>query len=640
MASFYRIMMLGLAALGLSACAEAAMSPTSEIITPSIVVDQFGYLPALEKRAIIRSPEIGFDAVQSFTPGGRYAVINVKSGQSVYDGVAVSWKKGAVDKSSGDKTWWFDFTALTTPGDYLVRDIERGVDSPTFTIGNDVYNPVLKTAFKTLYYQRAGFAKSAPYAAKGYRDGASHIGKGQDGEARLFSAKDDASTARDLRGGWYDAGDYNKYTNWTANYVNTLLHSYIENPSVWTDDFDIPESGNGIPDILDEIKWGLDWLERMQNDDGSMLSVMSLDEGSPPSSAKGPSFYGPENTSATLTSAGAFAFAAQLMGDFPALSGQAKIYQRRAKRAWDWAEANPDVIFKNNDEGQGSLGLAAGQQEVDDKGRTAKRMVAAAYLSALTGERAYARVVEQLYNQTKPIDPYFMNGFEGEAIFALVYFAKDAKTPRSLSRQILSDFGSSVSQSSNGMKAVKSASDGYGAPMTEYTWGSNSVKARTGSFFTQSIIAGVNEGADIDSLNAASHYLHYIHGVNPLGKVYLTNMGALGTENSVDTLYHAWFVNDSKDYDSVRGSTYGPLPGLLVGGPNPYYSRDKCCASECGGYGDKICKRPELVPPSGQPPAKSYADFNEGWPLNSWEVTENSNGYQVAYIRLLSKFAN
>jgi len=96
----------------------------------------------------------------------------------------------------------------------------------------------------------------------------------------------------------------------------------------------------------------------------------------------------------------------------------------------------------------------------------------------------------------------------------------------------------------------------------------------------------------------------------------------------VSRFYHAWFKGDIT-----------PAPGFLVGGPNPFYSRDECCNSRCGGQGDRLCRLPERLPPTGQPHGKSYTDFNDGWPINSWEVTENSNGYQVAYLRLLSKFA-
>ena len=220
--SMFRILVL-IFSLCLAAC-----NPQAEIEhdpTPQIVVDQFGYLPELEKRAIIRSPEIGYDAAQDFTPSRRYAVIDVASGETVFEGTPVAWNEGLIDTMSGDKVWWFDFSALKTEGSYKVVDLENGAESFAFDIADDVYTPVLKAAFKTLYYQRAGFEKRVPYALPGYEDGASHLGAQQDTEARLFSAKDDASTERDLHGGWYDAGDYNKYTSWTADYIRVLLHS-------------------------------------------------------------------------------------------------------------------------------------------------------------------------------------------------------------------------------------------------------------------------------------------------------------------------------------------------------------------------------------------------------------------------------
>lgn len=595
---------------------------------PKIVVDQFGYLPELEKRAIIRDPQQGYDARESFRPGSRYAVIDTRSGKTVFEGAPRPWKNGQVDSVSGDKVWWFDFTSVSRPGRYVVRDLERRTDSFEFEISNNVYTPVLKAAFKTFYLQRAGFEKRAPHAPAGFADRASHLGLRQDSQATLFSRKGDRATARDLRGGWYDAGDYNKYTNWTADYVIVLLHAYAENPVIWTDDFGIPESGNGVPDILDEVKWGLDWLSRMQNRDGSMLSVLGLDTAAPPSAAKGPSHYGAPNTSATLTSAGAFALAATIYGRNAASRQQANIYGQRAVRAWAWAEKNPNVVFKNNDDAQGSTGLGAGQQEVDRKGRQQKRLLAASYLFALTGEAQYARAAEQLYERLKPIDPYYTNAFDADLTFTLTYLARQPRLASGFRNRIMRDFKGHVTQADNGLKAVMDGRDAYGAHIQEYTWGSNKTKAKKGSIFTQAVINKIGGASEKQYNNAASHYLHYLHGVNPLGKSYLSSMERYGAENPVRKLYHSWFTGDKR-----------PAPGFLVGGPNPYYERDECCNSSCGPQGDRLCRIPKMSPPSGQPAAKSYTDFNDGWPLNSWQVTENSNGYQAAYIRLLSKFA-
>lgn len=86
-----------------------------------------------------------------------------------------------------------------------------------------------------------------------------------------------------------------------------LLSTFIENPEAFTDDYGIPESGNGIPDLIDEIKWGMDWLLRMQNEDGSVLSIVGLQAKSPPSATTAASYYGPANTTATLSATKAFA---------------------------------------------------------------------------------------------------------------------------------------------------------------------------------------------------------------------------------------------------------------------------------------------------------------------------------------------
>ena len=604
---------------------------------PHILVDQFGYLPDLAKVAVIRDPEVGFDSGRSFSPGATYVLVDDRTEKPVLTGKAVPWRGGAVDPASGDRVWHFDFSAHSAPGRYRVVDVENRVASDAFEIGETVYRPVLRDAFKAFYYQRAGFEKREPFVARGYADKASHLGRGQDTEATLYSADGDKSTARDLRGGWYDAGDYNQYTSWTANYVSSLLNSYAENPGVWTDDMGIPESGNGVPDVLDEVRWGLAWLMRMQNRDGSMLSVLGRAEGSPPSKADGPSRYGPANTSATVTAAGTFAQAAEIFLQHEALAPLALDYRQRALDAWAWAEANPDVRFYNNSAEHGSQGLAAGQQEVEGERLDKKRLIAATQLYGLTGEARFLEEAERLYRRIGGISADTANGFEGELGFALLNFANRDGVPARFRKRIQRDYAAQMG-AHNAWAAVDAVEDPYLAFTDGYWWGSNGVKSRRGSVFAQAVTAGLETRDRTATLNAGSHYLHYLHGVNPMGLVYLTNMEHAGAERSASTLYHAWFVDGSKLYDSTKTSKYGPAPGLMVGGANDSYDRDDCCKTVCGGYGAAVCRRPPVTPPVGQPPAKSYGEFNDGWPLNSWSVTENSLGYQSDYIRLLSKY--
>jgi endoglucanase len=612
---------------------SAASSITQDAaVSAFIVVDQFGYLPEAKKIAVIRDPQTGYDAALSFTPGATYQLINLDTKAVVLSGSAVSWKSGATFAAAGDKAWWFDFSSVTAPGHYAVLDVERNVRSPGFKIAADVYKPVLKHAVRSFFYQRAGFAKQAPFAEAGWTDSASHIGPGQDKNARLFSDKNKAATERDLSGGWYDAGDYNKYTNWHAYYLVALLHAYSENPDAWSDDFNIPESGNGIPDIIDEIKWGFDWLKKMQNEDGSVLSIVGLSHASPPSAATGPSYYGPASTSATLTSAGAFALGSKILAslDNAELANYAADLKARSEKAWSWALAHPNVTFRNNE--GASAGLGAGQQEVDDAGRATKKLTAAIYLFAATGSETYrAHIDANATNATGWVSPW-----NEPELTAWLYYANLSGATENIATAIKNQYQSALNATDN-WPALRNGDDPYRAFIgtSNFTWGSNRTISRKGQTFHNLVDYNIAGTDATEVRNAALGYLNYIHGVNPQGMVYLSNMYSLGVHSSVNEFYHSWFSDGSPLWDRVGTSTYGPAPGFLVGGPNPGYNWDGNCISNNPNPG---CGSAAPNPPKGQPAMKSYLDFNTSWPLNSWEVTENHNDYQVAYIRLLSKF--
>lgn len=619
-------------ASSVASSAASSVASGAPAISNFIVVDQFGYLPDAKKIAVIRDPQTGYDAALSFTPGATYQLLNLDTNAVVLIGTANTWKSGATFEAAGDKAWWFDFSSVTAPGKYAVVDVENNVRSPGFKIAADIYQPVLKHALRSFFYQHAGFAKQEPFAEAAWVDGASHIGTGQDKNARLFSDKNNAATEKDLSGGWYDAGDYNKYTNWHAYYLVALLHAYAENPTVWGDDYNIPESGNGIPDIIDEIKWGFDWLKKMQNNDGSVLSILGLAHASPPSAATGPSYYGPASTSATLTSAGAFALGSKILATLgnADLNTYAADLQTRAESAWTWAVANPNVIFRNNE--GASAGLGAGQQEVDEAGRATKKRTAAIYLFAATGSSTYRDHVDtNATNATSWVDVW-----SEPELTAWLYYASLPDATSNIASTIKSQYQTALNANHN-WSAVRNAEDPYRAFIgtSNFTWGSNRTISRKGLTFHNLIDYNIS-GTDVAEVrNAALGYLNYIHGVNPQAMVYLSNMYSLGVHSSVNEFYHSWFTDGSALWDRVGASTYGPAPGFLVGGPNPSYDWDGNCTSGSPNAG---CGAAAPNPPKGQPAMKAYLDFNTSWPLNSWQITENHNDYQVAYIRLLSKF--
>ncbi|HKJ79146.1 MAG TPA: glycoside hydrolase family 9 protein, partial [Prolixibacteraceae bacterium] len=393
-----------------------AFTMAQPAITKYITVDQFGYLPDSKKTAVIRNPQLGFDAEESFTPGTNYAVVRTSDTTIVFSGSPLSWKNGSTDSSSGDKAWWFNFSEFSEEGSYYILDVDSNLRSYEFEISEDVFEEVLIQAVRTFFYQRSGFAKETPFACEEWADGASHL---QDKHARDFLDKADPATKRNVLGGWYDAGDYNKYTSWTANYVVEFMKAFLENPGVWGDDYTIPESGKQIPDILDEGKWGIDHLLRMQEPDGSMLSIVGAAHGSPPSTATGASYYGRPNTSSTLNSAGAFAIASKVYRSV-GMGSYADSLLNSAIRAWDWEEQNPNVIFKNN---SGSTsGLGAGQQETDDYGRLVAKLEAAVFLFEITADEKYKNYFESNYTKIHLMQWTFAFPFETDNQEILLYY--------------------------------------------------------------------------------------------------------------------------------------------------------------------------------------------------------------------------
>ena len=605
-----------------------------------ITVDQFGYRPDAKKVAVLRSPEVGSDASLSYAPGETMEVVDSASAKVVFSGAPVAFQEGAVDTASGDKIWWFDFSGVTTPGTYYIRDKSDNLkQSFYFRIKDDVYNDILKAAMRMMYYQRLGIAHEAAYAGEEWADGMNHE---QDKAARLFTDSTNAATERDLSGGWFDAGDFNKYTVWNGNYVETLLRAYLDKPRAFTDDYNIPESGNGIPDILDEVKWGLDHMLRMQNSDGSVLSVVDEDHASPPSAAKGRSYYGAPNAMSAYSAAKAFALgsvvAAKRGNDAYAVT-----LKDAALKAFKWAEAHPDSMFYNNKAEYGTKDLAAGQQEIDTNYTTGARFVvkvAADFaMYELTGDANYLKRFEATPDSLPLMRQYgswamdqYRNPHHMLYLLYLKYKDASADVKSLVQQKVVDAFGNNANFGGSLEK------DGYRAYIRDYNWGSNSAKSTCGLFFDKmaelSMSGQSSAGADATAWhNAAEEYLHYLHGVNPFGMVYLSNMESYGAGKSVTSFYHGWFKEGA------------PAPGYLVGGANARYTWASCCkeydadnsAKGCGSKANnELCYAVKV--PVGEPSEKMYRNFNNGWPLDSWELTEPSLGYQTAYIRLISRF--
>ncbi|MDP9065678.1 MAG: glycoside hydrolase family 9 protein [Pseudomonadota bacterium] len=617
--------------VGLCACEGGSHEPPAPVqatvadriaFDRHILVDQFGYLPDESKVAVIRDPIVGFDAKDRFTPGPRYQLRRVDTGEALLTGSPAAWNGGAVDDLSGDRGWWFDFTAVRTPGLYFVYDESRKLRSATFRIDPGVYRGVLQAAMHMYYYQRSAIPKAPPYADKCWSDDAAYVGRHQDGEARDVTDRDNDGKVKNLSGGWFDAGDTNKYVTFAVQPVHQLLTAYSANPHAFTDASSIPESGNGVPDVLDEVRWETNWLKKMQYRDGSLalkVGELTYVSASPPSSDRSPRFYVPACTSATIAGAGMLAHAAYVFAGFPPLALEAGDLKRRAVLAWGQYQT---VAPKQTacDTGVVHAGLA--DLSVEDQNGLA--VEAAVYLFALTAEPAFERYVQEHYRDAHPYHDIGWSRYKPDQGEALLFYAALPFADRTLARTILADKMSDM-KAADRIYGFAPEDDLYRAFLhkEQYHWGSNNPRANYGNTNLDVIAHDLAPADAAGYRSRALGMLHYFHGVNPLGIVYLSNMYRYGASASLNEIYHVWFAAKSR-WSDAKTSPCGPAPGFVPGGPNAVAAKDGVPAS--------------LVPPTGQPPQKSYKDWNNASPDNSWAVTEPGIYYQSAYVRLLSAF--
>lgn len=599
-----------------------------------LVVDQFGYRPDMKKVAILVDPQEGWNAEDEYEPGDSIELRRFDDARKVMSGAPEVWNQGEIQSSSGDRGYWFDFSLVKSPGSYFLFDRKNGVRSARFEIDDDVYRDVLKAAVRMFYFNRANFAKKEPFACVGEKcwlQGVDYMGPGQDGQAHSVLDKDNDQTIRDLSGGWWDAGDTDKYTTFAHSVMHQLLSAYDDNPAPFTDDYNIPESNNGLPDLIDEIKVELDFLKKMQPPDlggGALLKLGNIEYGDPiPDQSKLRRYYYPAPcSSATISLASVFAHASLTLSRFPSLKDYAADLRQRALSAWAHYQSHP----KSDACDDGTIKSGDADLPVADQG--ARAVVAAVYLFALTGDPKFDEFIEKNRGLTRPFKEDRWSVYDPAQGDAFLFYTTLPNANPELKKRI-------VDQKLNqwrvfefyGMKPEK---DLYRAYMREdsYHWGSNQPRANFGNTNYDMVQFRLVTGEEAESArDRAAGLLNSFHGVNPMQLVYLSQMGPYGAERSASEIYHTWFRDGDPRWDSAQDSELGPAPGYVPGGPNKSY-----CATET----DHRCHDSEL---RRQPPQKAYLDFNTSWEPQaeydmSWAITEPAIYYQAAYVKLLSKF--
>ncbi|MDA7501769.1 glycoside hydrolase family 9 protein [Chitinophagales bacterium] len=590
-------------------------------LSPFIHVDQFGYEQMAEKVAVISNPQVGYNANESYGVGGQLQLVNEQTNEVVFSGSPISWNSNAVDLESGDAGWWFDFSSYAEAGSYYVYDPSTDHRSPVFAINENPYAAVLQAAARTFFYNRSGAPKAAPFAEANWTDSTNFP---QDLEVRDCYDQNNAASARDMSGGWFDAGDYNKYVTFAHDPVHQLLTAYENNPSVFGDNWNLPESGDGLPDIINEIQWELDWLYKMVNADGTAhIKMGSLDYNindlAPPSNNFSPRYYAPTCSSASLSVASIDAHAAIVFSQFPELQEYAAILESDALLTW-----NRFIEFFNNDDLQFDCDdqtVKAGDADWDEQVQYNNALIAAVYLFELTGEQSYSDFVRDNLNRGQPFLTNFWGPQHAVLLEALLNYSSLPNADSNTVAAIITSVTASVNNDWGGYFGF-SNDDLYraNAPEWVFYWGSNMTMANLANLCNTVARYDVVPSANDDLRRKAAEQVHYFHGVNPQGLVYLSNMYSYGAERSANEIFHTWF-NEGTDWDNALTSPLGPAPGFLAGGPNQGYTGN-------------------FTPPSNQPVQKAYLDYNDGFTDVSYEITEPAIYYQAAYIQMLSNYVN
>lgn len=601
----------------------------------SIWVDQFGYRPEAQKIAIFSESHKGQSPFPSAPPGKQFTVVSAETKQIVFKGQLVPWNDRKISELSGDRVWFADFSEFKKPGRYYIEEPNSRFRSFDFTLQDDVYVKVMNAATKMFYYNRANTPIPEKFGGAWNHKGG-HLGPSQDKAARYIQGGKPQGRPKDLTGGWYDAGDYTKYIPFLSATLFNLFFAYERNPSAFPDNTGIPESGNGIPDLLDELRWELNWTLKMQDADGGVHNrngSATHDTGElGPDTDPNPRFYTAKTTWATATAVASWAQAAYLFQKIPALRSDASRLKSAALLGWKYLEAKPNMDPPSGRDGDETV--VSAKAESDANGDRRARIYAAAALYRLTGGTQYAIFVEKnvtsigateqnglhpLKGDWKSVDP--LNAME---ITQALYLYAKAQGPN---KQLVEMFKSALSNTS---KLILDNTGGADDPYLNfmypghYTWGSNNVRCLWGRVLIMATDLQVLPPTPKIPKEVIAGYAHFIHGRNPLGWCYLSNMSKAGATLSVNSIYHSWFKYKS-DYDGAEGGALGPPPGYLAGGPNGFFS----------------VKR--VAPPYGEPPMKAYKNWSRGWNNEakendaSWEITEPAIYYQAAYVLVLSE---
>jgi len=547
-------------------------------------VNQVGYLPAAEKRAIVAVADIeasadsdGTEADSSEPDPESFAVHAADDGSVAFEG---RLSERITDPDAGEVVRQADFSGLSTPGEYVVEvDGER---SPAFRIGPDVYEDTLVDAARLYTLKRSNTRIDDPMTGLDVEPG--HT---QDAAASLFFDDEfhESGEELDVVGGWYDAGDYGKYVPPAAVTVGQMLLAYERHPETFeAGQCDLPpgvseaDRAAGLPDLLVEAKFELEWLARMQRPDGAVYHKVAGEDwpsiDTLPVEDTRERFVFGLSTYGTAMYAAAMAMAARVYADFDAAFAERAL--ANARDAQSYLESNPEPSFRF-DEGQDG---GSGPYRKD--GDAGERFWAAAELLKTTGEERYADYLEAQVPEVfdRPVSPPVWS--DASALGQWAYRSAGAADP---DRAAAID-DAFLAYADDLSEAV--AADGHRVALEteDYHWASSKLAVAKAD-----LLLLANEiDPDERYVEAALDQVHYVLGRTPTGYSYVTGQGTYPPVNP---------------HDRLVVSTGVGIPGMIVSGANRN-GDDATLAA--------------FIEAESPPPAKAYVDATASYSANEWAI--------------------
>lgn len=354
-----------------SAADRFELALVEQRVNPAIHVNQVGYLPDAPKLAMV-GYYLGSLGELAVPAAAGFRILDA-GGRVIHEGRLTPRPDRGYTYAPApyQQVYAADFSAVRRPGMYRLWVPGLGV-SPAFRIDDGVAMGFARAYALGLYHQRCGAELALPFTR--FTHAACHLAPAQvpvpaidfpfvwrtlaarsagpprapgaapviDGEAALLFPFVRRGTV-DVRGGHHDAGDYGKYTINSASFIHVLLFAVDAVPGAAADNLGLPESGDGVPDLLQVAKWEADFLSRMQDEDGGFhFLVYPRDrayENDVTPDRGDPQVVWPKNTSATAAAVAALAQASSSPAFRRAYPAAAEHYLAQARRGWEFLTA-------------------------------------------------------------------------------------------------------------------------------------------------------------------------------------------------------------------------------------------------------------------------------------------------------------